>query len=150
MSEHAPLCDITVMMEMMTLFQKNQRPHNQMSDNIMKIAVTICTAGILWLVTSVSALQNQMTAITIKHSVTEKSLARLDDYTQEPRFTAEDFHSYLEPIKQKVDRHNDILSARQSWEDSSNQRLTRLEGNYAVVIEKLSDIANDISEAQQR
>ena len=145
MTEHTPLRDIDVMMEMVTLLQKNQRPANQLSDNIMKIAVTICTAGILWLVTSVSALQNQMTAITIKHSVTEKSLARLDEYTQEPRFTAEDFRSHLEPIKQKVDYHTEILSARQLWEDSTNHRLATIEGNDAVLIEKLNEIAKDVS-----
>ncbi len=141
MSESAQYRDAEMMFEMMALLQKGQRPPSTISDNIMKIAVTICTAGILWLVTSVSALQNQMTEITVKHSVTEKALERLDLFTQKPRFTADDFRSNLAPVKQKVERHSEQLSARQTWMDSTNHRLAILEGNHAMVMEKLNQIA---------
>ena len=144
MNESHTRHDAQIMFDMFTLMQKTERPQTNLGDNIMKIAVTICTAGILWLVTSVSALQNQMTSITVKHSVTERSLERLDRFTQEPRFTVDDFRSNLAPVKQRVERHSELLSSRQTWTDTTNHRLATLEGNHAMVMEKLNQIAQNI------
>lgn len=114
------------------------------ADMVMKIAVAICTAGILWLVTSVSDLQNQMTALTIKQSVTEKALARLDAFTQQPRFTYEDFQSRLAPIAQKVEHHQELLAERHAWVQNAESRLARLENHFEMVLDRLDEMTGDM------
>ncbi len=129
---------------MQALQPQNKSTTLGIADVVMKIAVAICTAGIVWLVTSVSDLQNQMTALTIKQSVTEKAIGQLDHYTQQPRFTHDDFLTSVAPMEQKVERHNAIISNHQSWISSTDNRLAKLESRLDTVLEKLDDMSSDI------
>lgn len=129
--------------EAMKAFQAANPQSNEsktLFDSLTKIAVAICTAGILWLVASVAEVQNEMTKLNVQQHQTEKTLDGLQVFSQKPRFTIEDYHSAIAPIQQTVTRHNVELADRKEW----GSRLTRLENRYEIINEQLADITQEL------
>ena len=110
------------------------------SDVLTKVAVAVCTAGIMWLITSVSGLQNQMTAIQIAAEQRDKSIDRLEQFAAKPRFTADDFMAHIAPLKQTVEFNDNRLNERRDVIQNTIDRVSKLETTYGTILEKLEEI----------
>ena len=75
---------------------------NLMSEHLMKAAMTIVIAGIIWIITSVSDLKNTMTEIKTKQISSEQEIKDLKSFASRPSFTIEDFHINMQAHKERL------------------------------------------------
>lgn len=103
--------------EAIRLFQgtPQQDTGKALTDTITKVAVAICTAGVLWLVSSVNTLQKDFTEMNVKQTISDKTLEKLIAFTDQPRFTAESFQGAIQPLVQRVEQNANEISLKRSW-----------------------------------
>lgn len=124
---------------------KQPRPKKDTSElleSLTKIAVAVCTAGIIWLITTVNNLQQDVNTTKIhtefitqtnnelKERV-ENLQGQFHSFSKKPRFSHDDFVLEIKPLNQTVDRHTDSISKLE-------EKLNNIELKYNTLKSQLS------------
>ena len=113
------------------------RTNSGILDALMKVAVGVCTAGVLWLLnttttvsTNVATMQAQQQAqnLTLSEDISElKEAAKL------PRVTKEDLSLVLEPMGQRVSNSENELRQHREWMGSIEKRVNQSENEISII-----------------
>ena len=96
------------------------QPGNKMVDLAFKFVSAASLALLLWTLTSVNMMQLDIVELSSNAVYTRMSLEKLEDFTDQPRFTRENFD---EAIKQHMQEINQNTKAIEDHED----RLDKLD-----------------------
>ena len=116
------------MMQMMLSSMKPESSNDKASvvDSVVKVLVTISTAGILWLLTSVSTMQTDIATLSTQQQKTMLNMKKLERFTEQPRFTHDNFQQAIAPIQQTSFRNEQELASRRPWIKSIEDEVRSL------------------------
>lgn len=98
-----------------------------MIDIFSKIGLAICTSGILWLISSVSSLQNDNGVLSVKIEAALADINRIKtDFSEQNKeiFSERDFSAQITPLVQRLDFYtNQITNAVSQLDSIKNKQL---------------------------
>ena len=95
-------------------------------DNLMKFATALCTAGVLWLITSVSTMKTDQAVMQTQMTVMANQITTVESNTKD-RFTREDFIREKQSLVDRVDVAVSEMANRKVWMDQTEKRITQIE-----------------------
>lgn len=102
-----------------------------MADSAMKVLITLSSASIIALFSSVSSFKSEIILLSERQSNQSVMIERLQDkidaFTNLPRFTKEDFYNEVAPIKRETERNTNMLQDRSKFMEEVRDRLSTLE-----------------------
>ena len=114
-------------------------------DVLQKVAVSLTAFGVVWLVGGVNEMQKDISVIKVTQTQNKEQINEFKDFTKKPRFSFDDFISQIQPLKQRLEQNEMKLIQRSEWMNSTAERVSKLEGKYEIILEKLNTINKDIS-----
>ena len=112
---------------------------------MQKVAVSLTAFGVVWLVGGVNEMQKDISVIKVTQTQNKEQINEFKDFTKKPRFSFDDFISQIQPLKQRLEQNEMKLIQRSEWMNSTAERVSKLEGKYEIILEKLNTINKDIS-----
>jgi len=111
-------------------------------DGLLKIATGLSTAGIIWLIGSTQTMKTEQEVTSVKLEALTAQVVKLDDFTNAPRFTREDFVREIEPLRKVIADNRAALNERTDFMAEVKIRLDRVEREQQrryPIFEKLRD-----------
>lgn len=106
---------------------------NGVWDVLLKIGTGVSTTGIVALAGLIASFNSDINTLAVQQQYASEQMKllqdKLDRFALEPKFDMSDFKSQIEPIKQKVDKHDVQLG---DMADIS-QRLGRVEAELRYI-----------------
>lgn len=122
---------------------KEQNSKNDFLDVIMKVAVSVCSVGIVWLISTVAELNTKMIADDVDQKYMKEQITSLTEkfnaFASVPRFTEKDYTQSIEPILVRLNRQDDQLTKRGLWMDAMDQRVQSLEHKFDTILDHQKD-----------
>lgn len=75
-------------------------------DMFMKIGVSVCVAGILFVGAQGKYMNDQLIILNERYAAVSETTRNLSAFAQQPRFTQDMFDRQLVPILQRIDRND--------------------------------------------
>lgn len=97
-----------------------------MLDNALKLATTLCTAGVVWLISSVSTMKTNQIVMQNNTAMMAEQIQAIEANTKE-RFTREDFNRERSELVADVQEVVEELKDREDWMDDIEDRVKVLE-----------------------
>lgn len=114
---------------------QNRRSTDLVSDNLTKIAIALCVAGIIWIMSGISVMKQDMAVSKSWRVAMTKQMDAFAQYTSVPRFAKSDFESSMRPTLDKIELNVqalDRLAAKVHAHDKEiNAILNQLESKDA-------------------
>jgi hypothetical protein len=86
-----------------------ERVNNGIIDGLMKVAVGVCTAGVLWLLSTTATVNANVATMQVQQKTLADDIGELKESAKLPRVTKEDLSLVLEPMGQRVSNSEDEL-----------------------------------------
>lgn len=91
-----------------------------MVDWVMRIISTISLAVIMFVGNTVIDLRDKVTVLEVKFE-------GVQNFTEKPRFTIDDFNQKMIPVHQDVDNIMDKLNKRELWMSQKDDKINKME-----------------------
>jgi len=106
-------------------------------DALMKVAVGVCTAGVLWLLnttttvsTNVATMQAQQQS---QNATLSEDISELKEFAKLPRVTKEDLTLVLEPMGQRLTNAESELRQQREVIAGVDKRLNQSENEISII-----------------
>lgn len=96
-------------------------------DLAFKTLSTITMLLVVWIFSTVNEMQKSVSNIQIDNEYTKTSVQKISLFTEQPRFTQDDFISRIEPLIKQLNLNTAELNSRSSFIESTRESLTRLD-----------------------
>lgn len=107
---------------------KNSKRNNyDLPDLAFKSLSTITMLLVVWIFSTVNDMQKSVSNIQIDNEYTKTSVQKISDFTEEPRFTKDDFTNRIEPLIKQINVNTAELNSRSSFIENTRETLTRLD-----------------------
>lgn len=104
--------------------QRSVMPTNMM-DNLMKMLVTLSTAGIIALFVNTQDFKQQIAVMAVQQTATVKQLEKFESKIESIN------DQRLNPIEQRIEGNSYELKRRTDWFDAVDRRIRDIEGRVS-------------------
>ena len=105
--------------------QKELDSKYDIGDMAFKALTTITMMLTIWVVSSVSDMSATISNIKIDNEYTKSSVEQIKKFTEQPKFTLEDFNGRIEPIIKQLNANTSELNARSGFMEDTRNTLMR-------------------------
>jgi hypothetical protein len=110
-----------------------ERVNNGIIDGLMKVAVGVCTAGVLWLLSTTATVNANVATMQVQQKTLADDIGELKESAKLPRVTKEDLSLVLEPMGQRVSNSEDELRQHREWMGSMEKRVNQSENEISII-----------------
>ena len=119
--------------ELSLLFRGPERANNGIIDGLMKVAVGVCTAGVLWLLSTTATVNANVATMQVQQKTLADDIGELKESAKLPRVTKEDLSLVLEPMGQRVSNSEDEIRQHREWMASMEKRVNQSENEISII-----------------
>jgi hypothetical protein len=113
------------------------RTNSGILDALMKVAVGVCTAGVLWLLNTTTTVSTNVAAMQAHQQTRDITLAEdiseLKEAAKQPRVTKEDLTLVLEPMGQRLTNVESELRQQRDVIGGVDKRLNQSENEISII-----------------
>ena len=109
------------------------RTNNGILDALMKVAVGVCTAGVLWLLTTMATVNTNVATMQTQQGTLAEDIGELKESAKLPRVTKEDLSLVLEPMGQRVSNSENELRQHREWMTNMEKRVNQSENEISII-----------------
>ena len=109
------------------------RTSNGILDALMKVAVAVCTAGVLWLLSTTATVNTNVATMQVQQKTLAEDIGELREAAKLPRVTKEDLSLVLEPMGQRVSNSENELRQHREWMGSMEKRVNQSENEISII-----------------
>src|SRR4030095_4987935 len=122
---------------MMVLKGGQDRTNSGILDALMKVAVGVCTAGVLWLLNTTTTVSTNVAAMQVQQQAQNQTLSEdiseLKEAAKLPRVTKEDLTLVLEPMGQRLTNAESELRQQREVIAGVDKRLNQSENEISII-----------------
>lgn len=130
------MSDIQELVSLMRAQLEAAQTKREVSDSVSileiftKIGTGICLAGVLWLVQSVSTLQQQLVGYSVKQQQNTEIMKQLkQELDSKPSFSFDDFNRGISSLERAIQQHSIQLANRDNWMDEVRSKISHYGNN---------------------
>lgn len=114
-------------------------------DQVMKVALVMCSAGIMYLISTTITLQRDIALLGQSQQQMQSDMTDVKEFMKAPRFSKEDYTILEKPQNDTLTQIKAEMSVRSQWMDKTDDAITELKAQTQMIARDIEEIKNAVT-----